>query len=67
MKMADVDIDPFGERDKMDAQPDTGKTIPFTPRGVIEGGSFWEPECETSFGRKTQLTRLKEVWVEGLY
>ena len=28
--MADVDIDPFGKHDKMDAQPDTGETIPFT-------------------------------------
>ena len=35
--MADVDIDPFGGHDKREEQPDTGKTIPFTPRGVIEG------------------------------
>ena len=61
-----ADIDPFGERDKTDAQPDeTGKTIPFTPGGVIEGGPTWEPESEqeTSFGGKTQRTRLKEVHV----
>ena len=58
MKMADIDVD----HDRMNTQPDTGKTIPFTPRGVIEGGSTWD--CETSFGGKTQSTRLKEVWVE---
>ena len=44
--MADqVDIDSFGEHDKMDAHPDeTGENIPLTPGGV--GGSTWEPECE---------------------
>ena len=32
MKLADIDIGPFGEHDKTDIQPDeTGKTIPFTP------------------------------------
>ena len=33
------------------------------------GGATWEPECEqeTSFGGKTQITRLKEAQVEGLY
>ena len=40
--MADVDIDPSGEHDKTDGQPD--EMIPFTPGGgVIEGGSTWEP------------------------
>ena len=29
--MADVDIDPFGEHEKTDKQPDTGETIHFTP------------------------------------
>ena len=41
--MADVDIDPFGEHGKTDEQSDTGKTIPFTPGGVIK---CWEPCCE---------------------
>ena len=67
MKMVDIDIDPFGEHDKMDGQPDeTGKTIPFTLGGLFEG-SIWEPQCkqETLFrGGKTQSTRLKEVCVE---
>ena len=31
------------------------------------GGSTWESECKTSFGGKTQSTRLTEVQVEGLY
>ena len=53
-----MDIDPFGEHDKMDAQPDTGETIPFTPGGVIEGRSTWEPEQETSFGGTSQKTEV---------
>ena len=44
MKMADVDIDPFGEHDKGDEHSDEGETNPFTTGGVIEGGSTWEPE-----------------------
>ena len=56
MKMADVD--PFGEHDKTDAQPHKhpDESIPFTPGGIIEGGSTWEPECkqETSSKGKTQ-------------
>ena len=46
MEMADIDIDPFGDHDKTDAQPDeTGKTIPLNPRGivVVGGGATWEP------------------------
>ena len=58
--MADVDIDLFSEHDKMDEQPHTSKTIPFTPGGVIKGGSTWEPARETSFGGgKTQSIRLR--------
>ena len=34
MKMADIDIDSFGEHDKTDGQSDIGKTIPFTPLAV---------------------------------
>ena len=37
--MADVDIDPVGECDKTDPHLDEGQTSPFTPGGVIEGGS----------------------------
>ena len=69
--MADVDIDPFGNHDKIDTQPDepTSETIPLTPGGVIGGGSTWEPEHEqeTSFRGKSQSTRVKEAQVEGLY
>ena len=43
--MTGVDIDPFGDHDKMDAQPDeTGTTIPLNPGGA--GGATWEPESE---------------------
>ena len=37
VKMADVDIDPFGDHDKTDAQPDeTGETTHLIPGGVGE-------------------------------
>ena len=41
MKMAEVDIDRFDNHSKPEDCPDepTGKTIPFTPGEVIEGGS----------------------------
>ena len=36
----------LGDHDKTDSHSDEiGETIPFTPGGVIEGGSAWEPEC----------------------
>ena len=41
MKMDDINS--FGDHNITDAQPDTKKTIPFTPGGVIEGKSTWEP------------------------
>ena len=42
--MADVDIDPVGDHDKTDVQPDeTGKNIPLTPEGAM-GESTWESE-----------------------
>ena len=46
MKMADVDIDPFGIHDKMNEWPDEpmAETIPLNPGGVMGGGSTWEPE-----------------------
>ena len=68
--MTNVDINPFSDHDKTDAQPDeTGKTIPLNPgEVVVGGGATWEPECEQeTFGRKTQRTRLKGVQVEVLY
>ena len=67
MKMADMDIDPFSDHDKTDAQPDTGETIPFTPEGVIEGGSSWEPERETSFGGTSQRTEVLKEHDKALY
>ena len=39
MKIADIDIDPFSDHDKIDPQPDeTGETIPLNPGGVVVGG-----------------------------
>ena len=65
--MADVDIDPFGERDKTESRTDeTGGHIPLTPLG----GSTWEPdrgEQETSFGGESQRTKLLKDYVGDLY
>ena len=42
--MADVDISPFGERDKTDSHPgDTEENIPLNPGGAM-GESTWEPD-----------------------
>ena len=66
--MADVDIDPFGERESR--TDETGENIPFTP----VGGSTWEPEHEqkTSFrGPEAPLSRgeilHKEYLVGEIY
>ena len=49
--MVDIDVNPFSNHNKMDAQPDeTGKTIPLTPGGVEGEGTTWEPVREKSFG-----------------
>ena len=71
VKMADIEINPFSNHDKMDAQPDEmTETVPLNPRGIVVGGSAtWASECkqETSFRGKTQRTRFKEACIEGLY
>ena len=65
--MTDVNINPFGEHDKTDEEPNTGETIPFAPPIVINTPS-WEPEQETSFrGEKSQSSRLKESFVKKLH
>ena len=39
-KMADIDIDPFGEHDKTDSHSDdTGETIPLNPGGAMGGST----------------------------
>ena len=68
MKMADIDIDPFGDKDKIDTQPDeTGETIPVNPGRVRGGGATWEPEQETSFGGTSIKTKVLREHAEGLY
>ena len=68
--MANIDIDPFGEHDKTDAQHDeTGETIPLAPRGAI-GGATWQPEREQERkfrGGKTQERRLTDSYIDSLY
>ena len=59
---SNVDINPFGDHDKMDTQPDkTSKTIPLNPEGVGRGAT-WEPEREqeTSFGGKLEELDTKK-------
>ena len=61
-KMADVDIDPFGEHESK-----TDENIPLIPGGRV-GGSTWEPECkqETSFGGRLSVLH-KEYLVGEIY
>ena len=68
MKMADIDIDPFGNH-KMDTQSNelTDKNIPLTPGGVIGLGAIWEPEQETSFGGTSIREKVLRENTEGLY
>ena len=61
-KMADVDIDPFGEHESRPEEP-TGENIPLTP----VGGSTWEREQETPFRGESQRTRLMKDYVKDLY
>ena len=58
MKMADVDVNPFGEHESRPDEP-MGENIPLTPVG---GGSTWEPERERemSFGGESQRTKVKK-------
>ena len=70
MKMADIDIDPFSNHNKMDTQPNEpmGETIPLTLEGgAIGGGSTWEPEQETSLRRMSIRKKVLREHVEVLY
>ena len=63
-KMADIDIDPFGDHESRPEEP-TGENNCLTPGG----GSTWEPEREheTSFGGESQRNRLLKDYVKDLY
>ena len=67
-KMADIDINPFGEQQSRPEEP-TDERIPLDP--VTPGrSSTWEPthEQETSFGgRESQRTKLMKDYVKDLY
>ena len=66
-KMADVDIDSFGEHESRPEEA-TDEHIPLHP--VTPGGLTWEPtrEQETSFGgRESQRTKLMKDYVKDLY
>ena len=66
-KMADIDIDPFGEYESRPEEP-TDENIPLDPV-TSEGRSAWEPtrEQETSFGGESQRTRLMKDYIKDFY
>ena len=69
-KIAEIDMDPFGERDKTDSHSDmTGEIIPLKPGGAIRGSTKeTEREQETSFGGKSHEYEIfKEEQVKELY
>ena len=66
-KMADVDIDPFGEHESRPEEP-TDENIPLdlvTPGR--EGVQTWEPtrEQETSFGGRSRTSILHKEYLVG--
>ena len=66
-KIADIDIDPFGEHESRPEEP-TDEHIPLDP--VTPGRSTWEPtrEQETSFGGRSRTSVLhKEHLVGEIY
>ena len=67
-KMADIDIDPFGEHESRPEEP-TDEHIPLDPVTPVGGRSTWEPtgEQETSFEGESQRTKLMKDYVKDLY
>ena len=66
-KMADIDIDPFGEHESRTEEP-TDENILLDP--VTPGRSTWEPdqgEQETSFRGESQRAKLMKDYVRDLY
>ena len=64
-KMADIDIDPFGEHESSPEEP-TDEHIPLDP--VTPGrSSTWEPEHEqeTSFGGRSHTSVLHKEYLVG--
>ena len=66
-KMADVDIDSFGEHESRPEEP-TDAHIPLDPVTPVGGGiSTWEPEHEqeTSFGGTSRKSVLRKEYLVG--
>ena len=63
-KMADIDIDPFGEHESRPEEP-TDENIPLDP--VTPGRSTWEleREQETSFGGRSRTSVLHKDYLVG--
>ena len=67
-KVADVDIDPFGEHEVRPEEP-TDENIPLDPVTPVGGGSTWEPEREqeASFGGRSHTSILHKEYLVGKY
>ena len=65
-KMADINIDPFGEHESRSEEP-TDEHIPLDPVTPVGGGSTWELELEqeTSFGGKSHTSILHKKYLVG--
>ena len=64
-KMADIDIDPFGEHESRPEEP-TNEHIPLDPV-TPRGRSTWEPERgqETSLGGRSRTSILHKEYLVG--
>ena len=65
-KMADVDIDPFGEHESKLEEP-TDEHIPLGQVTPVRGVQTWEPtlEQETSFGDRSHTSILHKEYLVG--
>ena len=66
-KMADVDIDPFGEHESRPEEPTDENILLDLVTPVGGGGSTWEPtrEQETSFGGRSHTSVLHKEYLVG--
>ena len=65
-KIADVDIDPFGEHESRSEEP-TNEHIPLDPVTPGRSSASWEPEREqeTSFGGRSRTSILHKEYLVG--
>ena len=64
-KMADIDIDPFGEHESRPEEP-TDEHIPLDPVTPVGGGSTWELDHEQeTFGGRSHTSILHKEYLVG--